>query len=100
MQLSDNNQNESNGHNVSQSKRSGRVIKISSLLKESNVESTIGHKETVEKDEDLHRKIYLPIISSISDEINTRFAELNLSIKQSITAFDPLSKDFLDYETA
>ena len=63
------------------------------------VQSTLGHREVVNNWKDLDKLILKPTVIKIVKELERRFSPENMAILKSLSAIDPDSDNFLNFET-
>lgn len=81
-----------------QQHRSYRSTAIPIRFQEFFIDSTVGHRETLQTSADYLNKLYFPLIDCILVELNDRFSSKTLSLMKSISTVYPESANFLNID--
>ena len=75
-----------------------RQSKETRNLEEYVVLTSLGKRDTISGSSDLKRTVLYPTIDVFLTELKRRFCEENMEIFRSLSALDPTSKNFLDFD--
>ena len=77
---------------------SERQRKEPSNLEDYVVLTSLGKRETISGPSDLRRAVLYPTVDVFLTELKRRFCEENMEIFRSLSALDPTSENFLDFD--
>lgn len=78
--------------------RSARQRKTSGNLENFVVLTSLGKRDTISGSSDMKRAVLYPTIDVFLNELKRRFCQENLEIFRSLSALDPISNEFLDFD--
>ena len=78
--------------------RQVRQRQQSRLFDDFVVEAPLGQRETLEDSTEFCTQVYYPVIDILITEINERFSDISCAVFEGISALNPKSAKFLDYE--
>ena len=79
--------------------RPKRAKSTPSTLEDFAVLSTLGKRDAITDSSGMKRAILYPTVDAFLGELNKRFSAENLQIFRSLSALDPTSEKFLDFNT-